>query len=83
VRAGVGLLGAVNIDPRVKEANPAVLAKLVREARKRGVITRNLGDIALQVSPAFTITDEELAKIADTIHESLEVVSRESDFVGP
>lgn len=83
VRAGVGLLGAVNIDPRVKEANPAVLAKLVREARKRGVITRNLGDIALQVSPAFTITDEELAKVADTIYESLEVVSRESDFVRP
>jgi putrescine aminotransferase len=83
VRAGVGLLGAVNIDERVRDANPGVLGRLVREARNRGVITRNLGDVSLQVSPAFTITDEELAKVAEVIHASLEVVSSEPEFRWP
>src|SRR6476659_10028114 len=56
VRAGVGLLAAVNIDESIRAANPGVLGRIVKEARDRGVITRNLGDVALQVSPAFTIT---------------------------
>jgi putrescine aminotransferase len=80
IRAGVGLLGAVNIDPVMRENNPGLLAALVQEARARGVITRNLGDIALQISPAFTITDEEIDRIATTIHDALDAVSARPEF---
>jgi putrescine---pyruvate transaminase len=64
VRTGVGLLGAVEIAASAREADPGLGARLVMAARQRGVITRLLRGVALQVSPPFVITEQEIAEIA-------------------
>jgi putrescine aminotransferase len=66
VRTGTGLLAAVEISEQARAADPGLGAKLVRDIRERGVITRLLRGVALQVSPPFVITEAELGQIADT-----------------
>ena len=74
IRAGIGFLGAVEIDPAVREQNPELLGQVVREARERGVITRALSDRALQVSPAFVMEEDQLEMICDVFTQSLDAV---------
>jgi adenosylmethionine-8-amino-7-oxononanoate aminotransferase len=71
VRAGVGLLGAVQLDPALLAADPTLGARLVRAVRHRGVLTRLLADGGLQVSPPFTITREDLRVLVSAVDESL------------
>jgi adenosylmethionine-8-amino-7-oxononanoate aminotransferase len=69
VRAGVGLLAAVDYTPDAKAAGvpAAVLAGL----RERGILTRNLASGALQISPPFVVSEADIdvlsAGIADAI----------------
>jgi putrescine---pyruvate transaminase len=65
VRTGAGLLGAVEIAQAAREADPAIGARLVTAARERGVITRLLRGVALQVSPPFVISAAEIAEIGE------------------
>jgi len=69
VRAGVGLLAAVDYTQEAKaEGIPAaVLAGL----RERGVLTRNLASGALQISPAFVIDQGDIDLLASAIAESI------------
>jgi adenosylmethionine-8-amino-7-oxononanoate aminotransferase len=60
VRSGTGLLAAVEIAEDLRAADPMVGQRLVLAARERGVITRLLRGVALQVSPPFVITEEEI-----------------------
>jgi adenosylmethionine-8-amino-7-oxononanoate aminotransferase len=71
VRAGVGLLGAVQLDPALIAADPTIGARLVRALREKGVLTRLLADGGLQVSPAFTITRDDLRIFVTAVDESL------------
>jgi len=71
VRAGVGLLGAVQVDPSVNAADPTFGARLVRSMREKGVLTRLLVDGGLQISPPFTITRDDLRILTTAIDESL------------
>lgn len=71
VRAGVGLLGAVQLDPAMIAADPTIGARLVRAVREKGVLTRLLADGGLQVSPAFTVTREDLRLLVSAVDESL------------
>ena len=71
VRAGVGLLGAVQVDPAVNAADPTFGARLVRSMREKGVLTRLLVDGGLQISPPFTITRDDLRILTTAIDESL------------
>ena len=64
VRAGTGLLAAVEIAEDVRAADPGIGPRLVAAIRERGVITRLLRGVALQVSPPFVITEAELGEIA-------------------
>lgn len=75
VRAGTGLLGAVEISAEARAADPGVGPRLVAEIRDRGVITRLVRGVALQVSPPFVITEPEIAQIAATFADALAAVA--------
>ena len=67
VRAGVGLLGAVQI------AN-GLAGQVVAAMRRRGVLSRALVDGSVQVSPAFVIDLSQLQHAVSVIAESLDEV---------
>ena len=75
VRAGTGLLAAVEIAGDARAADPAIVQRLVVDIRERGVITRGLRGVALQVSPPFIITEEEIAKIAGVFRDALDAAA--------
>jgi len=75
VRAGTGLLAAVEIAEDARAADPAIVQRLVVDIRERGVITRGLRGVALQVSPPFIITEEEIAKIAGVFRDALDAAA--------
>jgi putrescine---pyruvate transaminase len=75
VRAGTGLLAAVDITAQARTADPGIGARLVAEARNRGVITRLVGGTALQVSPPFVITQAQIGQIAEVFAAALDAVA--------
>jgi len=75
VRAGTGLLAAVEIAEDARTADPGLAPRLVSEIRDRGVITRLLRGVALQISPPFVITEAEIAKIAEVFAEAFDAVA--------
>jgi putrescine---pyruvate transaminase len=72
VRAGTGLLAAVEIAEDARTADPGIGPRLVAAIRERGVITRLLRGIALQVSPPFVITEQEIGQIAAAFADALD-----------
>ena len=75
VRAGVGLLAAVEVDPEARAADPGIVDRLVAECRDRGVLTRGLAGHSLQVSPSFVIDESDLTRIAEVFAQALSGVS--------
>jgi len=75
VRAGTGLLAAVEITEEARAADPAIGQRIVLAVRARGVITRLLRGIALQVSPPFVITEPEIARIAEAFAGALDEIA--------
>jgi putrescine aminotransferase len=75
VRSGTGLLAAVEIAEDARAADPTLAPRLVRAVREQGVITRLLRGVALQVSPPFVITEDELARIASAFGAALDSVN--------
>jgi len=71
VRSGSGLLAAVQLDPDVVAADPTVMPRLLTALRRNGVLSRALVDGALQISPPFVITRDELRTLASAIDASL------------
>ncbi len=69
VRAGVGVLAAVDYTPDAKAAG--VPARVLAGLRERGVLTRNLASGALQVSPSFVIDDAGIELLGAAVGESL------------
>src|SRR5215468_8672799 len=65
VRSGTGLLAAVEIAEDYRVADPTIGQRLVLAVRDRGVITRLLRGVALQISPPFVITEAEIGRIAE------------------
>ncbi|HXW45369.1 MAG TPA: aspartate aminotransferase family protein [Streptosporangiaceae bacterium] len=72
VRTGAGLLGAVEIAPEAIQSDPGLGGRLVTSIRERGVITRLLRGAALQVSPPFVITADELGQIGEVFRAALD-----------
>ena len=62
-----GLAAAVELDARVLEANPGAPLAAVLAARRRGVLTRALRGVALQISPPLVVTEDELAAIVEAV----------------
>jgi adenosylmethionine-8-amino-7-oxononanoate aminotransferase len=74
IRAGTGVLAAVQLSPEALEGEPGLPARLVAACRANGVLTRALGTGALQVSPSLVIDREGLDELADGIGASLDVL---------
>jgi putrescine---pyruvate transaminase len=72
VRSGAGLLGAVEISAAARDRDPGLAPRLVAAIRDRGVITRLLRGVALQVSPPFVVTEDELGRIGDVFLAALD-----------
>jgi len=73
VRAGVGLLGAVELTPEALEAG--LLQPVVGAMRERGVLSRGVRGVALQFSPPFVVTEDEIARMAAATGEALSAVA--------
>jgi len=70
----VGLTAAVAIAPDRLAADPSLPAKVVGAALRHGVATRVLRGHAIQISPAFVITEDEISTMVDGIGSALEDV---------
>jgi putrescine aminotransferase len=66
VRSGTGALAAVQLAD-----GPAAMA-LAKKLRSHGVATRAVGAGGIQISPAFVMTDEQVAEMAEAISSALE-----------
>jgi adenosylmethionine-8-amino-7-oxononanoate aminotransferase len=71
----VGLTGAVELSAEARAANPGIVEAAAGAARRHGVLTRAVRGVALQVSPAFVITEAEIGTIADAFRAALEEVA--------
>jgi len=71
VRSGLGLLGAVELH------DPTKLAAVVAATRDRGVLTRIIRGVALQFSPPFVVTEDELAQIGAAVAGALDAVAHQ------
>jgi adenosylmethionine-8-amino-7-oxononanoate aminotransferase len=67
VRAGLGLLAAVEIDPDARAADPGLVERIVVACRAHGVLTRGLAGRALQISPPYVISEDELGRVAEAM----------------
>src|SRR5437773_1767548 len=74
VRAGTGVLAAVQIDPAIVETDPGVAARVVAAARRHGVLSRALAPGALQVSPPLVLQPDELDGLVEGIAAALDEV---------
>jgi putrescine---pyruvate transaminase len=63
----VGLAAAVELDPGLLAADPGLPAAAVVAARGHGVLSRALRGVALQISPPFVVTEDELGAIVDGV----------------
>jgi adenosylmethionine-8-amino-7-oxononanoate aminotransferase len=75
IRAGLGLLAAVEIEPDVRAADPGIVERVVHACRDHGVLTRGLAGRALQISPPYVITEAELERVAAGIAAAVESVA--------
>jgi L-2,4-diaminobutyrate transaminase len=80
---GRGLIGAVEFvadkaAPRAFDPKLGVAARVVKEARLRGVITRALPNTdSIAFSPPFVISDGELAEMIAHTREAVDAVASE------
>ena len=74
VRA-VGLMGAVALRPELLADDPGLVERVVGAALERGVATRVLRGHAIHVSPAFVITESEIAQLVDGLRGALNDVA--------
>jgi adenosylmethionine-8-amino-7-oxononanoate aminotransferase len=72
VRAGVGMLAAVQIAPDAIAEDPGLPDRACGAAREHGVLTRVLVGGGLQVSPALVIDQPALAELVDGLRAALD-----------
>jgi putrescine aminotransferase len=75
VRAGTGVLAAVQLSTEAIADDPALPGKLASACRTAGVMTRALGTGGLQISPALVIDTEGMVELRTGIAEALDAVS--------
>ena len=71
----VGFTAAVAIKPELLAGDAGIPARVVGAALRHGVATRVLRGHALQISPAFTITPEEVDVMVDGLGAALDDVA--------
>jgi len=78
VRAGLGLLAAVEFDADARAADPGLVDRIVHSCRDHGVLTRGLAGRALQISPPYVITEAELHSVAAGMAAAIDAVAAAS-----
>ena len=79
VRAGLGLLAAVQLAPEALEAEAGAVAKVAQGAREAGVLVRPLlGAVAM--SPPLTIEQEHLDLLAEAIRAGLDSAATRAEL---
>jgi adenosylmethionine-8-amino-7-oxononanoate aminotransferase len=71
----VGLTAAVQLSSEALAADPAAADKAMATTRKAGVVTRAVRGGALQISPAFVITETEIDALVDGFRAGLDAVA--------
>jgi putrescine---pyruvate transaminase len=71
-----GLLCAVELDGDAIAATDGLAEQLVAACRAQGVLTRALGQVAVQVSPAFVIEVEQIERLFESLRSALDSVDR-------
>jgi putrescine aminotransferase len=74
VRAGTGVLAAVQLSSGAIAEDPSMPARVVSACRDAGILTRALVTGALQVSPALVIDEPELLELTSGIAAGLDAV---------
>ena len=75
VRAGLGAVAAVQVDPDASAADPTLPDRATAAAREHGVLTRTLVGGGLQISPPLVITRAELDELAEGLRAALDTVA--------
>jgi putrescine---pyruvate transaminase len=75
VRAGTGVLAAVQVRPDALAEDSGLAPRLVAACRRAGIMTRTLAAGALQISPALVIDEAALAELRDGIRTALDDVA--------
>lgn len=73
----VGLLAGVQLDAGARASMPDLVERVVRRARRGGVLVRNLVGHTLQISPPFVIEADEIALLAEVLVAALDETARE------
>jgi putrescine---pyruvate transaminase len=71
----VGLTAAVELDADTLAADPGAPEVVAAALRKHGILTRVLRGVALQVSPPFVITEDEIRGMVDGFEAALSAVA--------
>jgi putrescine---pyruvate transaminase len=72
VRAGTGVLAAVQLDATATATDPSLVRRAVPAARRNGIMTRMLAMDALQISPPLVLDANEVRELADGIAATLD-----------
>ena len=78
VRAGTGVMAAVQIDPEAIAQDPDLPMRAVAACRASGVMTRTLATGAIHVSPPLVIDGVGLKELAGGIGAALDLLAQEA-----
>ncbi|HVF07832.1 MAG TPA: aminotransferase class III-fold pyridoxal phosphate-dependent enzyme [Actinomycetota bacterium] len=76
IRAGTGVLAAVQLDPARLASDPGLLPGVVPACRANGVMTRTLATGAIHISPPLVLADDELDALVDGLAGALDDLQR-------
>jgi putrescine---pyruvate transaminase len=71
VRAGLGFLGALELDPELLAADPGLVVQVAQAVRRNGAMVRPLG-ASIAVSPPLTATEQHLEFLAGALLAGLD-----------
>jgi adenosylmethionine-8-amino-7-oxononanoate aminotransferase len=75
VRAGLGLLGAIEIDAEALAEHLDLPDRVFRAGLERGIISRPIRGVAMQISPPLVVSETELETLGAALGESLDAVA--------
>ena len=74
VRAGTGVLAAVQLDPDRLAADAGLVGRVVPACRNNGIMTRTLATGAIQISPPLVLADDEVDELAAGLGAALDEI---------
>jgi len=74
VRAGVGMLAAVQLDPAAVTEDPTLPGRAAAAAMDAGILTRIVAGYAYQISPALVIDRHEMVELAAGLRRALDTL---------